>query len=137
MTASYSTAATSKGTLSCFIVEDSPVICSNLVETLDELVNLRLLGTAEEEKQAIDWLNTNSDACDLMIIDIFLKSGTGLEVLKKARSALPNAALVVLTNYATADMRKRCLLSGADRVFDKSAELDELLDYCSEVAAHH
>lgn len=137
MTAALTSTTTSKGTLRCFIVEDSPVICSNLVDTLDELVDLQLMGTAEEESQAIEWLNGNVDPCDLMIIDIFLKSGTGLEVLKRARSALPNAALVVLTNYATADMRKRCLLSGADRVFDKSAELDELLDYCSEVASRH
>ncbi|GAA6140581.1 hypothetical protein NBRC116584_03990 [Hydrogenophaga sp. 5NK40-0174] len=110
------------------------MICSNLVETLHELVELDLLGTAESEEEAVTWLLKAPSTCNLMIIDVFLKSGTGIEVLRQARQKLPKAALVVLTNYATADMRKRCLKMGADRVFDKSAELEELLEYCEEVA---
>jgi DNA-binding NarL/FixJ family response regulator len=42
---------------------------------------------------------------------------------------------VVLTNFATPDMRRRCLQLGADRVFDKSAELEELLIYCESMVA--
>lgn len=124
----------SAGVLHCFIVEDSPVICSNLVDTLDEIVELDLLGTAESEQEAVSWLAQAPESCNLMIIDVFLKSGTGIEVLRQAREKLPKASLVVLTNYATADMRKRCLKLGADRVFDKSAELEELLEYCEDVA---
>ncbi len=41
---------------------------------------------------------------------------------------------MVLTNYATPDMRRRCAQLGADRVFDKSAELEELLAYCATLA---
>ena len=36
----------------------------------------------------------------------------------------------MLTNCATAEMRKKCLALGADCVFDKSNELDELIQYC-------
>jgi len=36
----------------------------------------------------------------------------------------------VLSNYASADVRRRCLALGADRVFDKSAQIDDLLSYC-------
>jgi DNA-binding NarL/FixJ family response regulator len=42
---------------------------------------------------------------------------------------------VVLTNFASADIRRRCQQLGADRVFDKSTELDELLAYCRQLAA--
>ena len=38
--------------------------------------------------------------------------------------------MVVLSNYATTDMRKRCSQLGADAVFDKSNEIDALIDYC-------
>jgi DNA-binding NarL/FixJ family response regulator len=38
--------------------------------------------------------------------------------------------VVVLTNYATADIRQRSLALGADAVFDKSNELDEFFAYC-------
>ncbi len=120
--------------LRCFVVEDSPLIRQNLIATLEEMLDLRIVGYAEDERSAVAWLQ-GGEAVDLMIIDIFLKSGTGLEVLRQARAAQPNAHLVVLTNYATADMRRRCAQLGADRVFDKSAELEELLAYCEQLAA--
>ena len=119
--------------LRCFVVEDSAVIRQNLVATLEELLDVEVVGSAEDERGAIDWLQRGGD-CNLMIIDIFLRSGTGLEVLRRARIDRPEAHLVVLTNYATADIRRRCAQLGADRVFDKSAELDELLAYCAELA---
>ncbi len=65
-----------------------------------------------------------------MIIDSFLKGGSGLGVLRAA-TALPNGAkLVVLSNYAAPDMRRKCLELGADRVFDKSNEIDAMILYC-------
>jgi DNA-binding NarL/FixJ family response regulator len=39
--------------------------------------------------------------------------------------------VVVLSNYATPDIRIRCAQLGADAVFDKSNEIDALVDYCS------
>jgi len=43
--------------------------------------------------------------------------------------------MVVLSNYATPDMRRKCLELGADRVFDKSNEIDALIQYCGRLAA--
>lgn len=106
------------------------MIRENLVAALEEMLGLTVLGSAEDEPGAVQWMKTDCPDCDLMIIDIFLKSGTGLNVLKLARALRPASKLIVLTNYATADMRRRCLQLGADKVFDKSAELDELVDYC-------
>jgi len=65
-----------------------------------------------------------------VIIDIFLRSGSGLGVIAAARRKRPDAALVVLSNYATDEMHARCLASGADRVFDKSRDIDQLVAYC-------
>ena len=120
--------------LSCFIVEDSPVIRQNLIATLEEMLPVRVVGTAEDEQTALGWMRGPQARCDLMVIDIFLKSGTGLEVLRQAATLCPDARRVVLTNYATPDMRRRCAQLGADRVFDKSAELEELLAYCAALA---
>ena len=121
--------------LRCFIVEDSPIIRQNLIATLEEMLPVRVVGTAEDERAAVAWMQSPGAYCDLMIIDIFLKAGTGLEVLRQAPALRPEARLVVLTNYATPDMRRRCAQLGAHRVFDKSAELEELLAYCAKLAA--
>lgn len=119
--------------LTCFLVEDSPVIRQNLIATLEEMLAVHVIGTAADEPSARQWMLSADQPCDLMIIDIFLRSGTGLAVLAEARLRIPHAKFVVLSNYATSDMRRRCLELGADRVFDKSSELEELLAYCEEL----
>ncbi|MBO9687854.1 response regulator [Roseateles chitosanitabidus] len=135
MSSPDSSTATSSGPLSCFLVEDSALIRENLVATLQEMLTLEVVGQAEDEAGALRWLHDEAIPCDLVIIDIFLKRGTGLSLLPKARLLQPEAKLVVLSNYATVDMRRRCLALGADRVFDKSGELDELIAYCLDVAS--
>ena len=118
--------------LKAFIVEDSPVIRENLVAALEEMAPIEVVGTAEDEAGAIGWLTGADNRCDLVVVDIFLKSGSGLGVLKAA-ATLP-MKLVVLSNYATPDMRRKCLELGADRVFDKSNEIDALILYCCRLA---
>jgi DNA-binding NarL/FixJ family response regulator len=118
--------------LTAFIVEDSPVIRENLVAALEEMAPIQVVGTAEDESSAVDWLAAH--ACDLAIVDIFLKSGSGLGVLRTAALSTKPIKLVVLSNYATPDMRRKCLEMGADRVFDKSNEIDALILYCCRLA---
>ena len=121
--------------LKTYIVEDSPVIRESLIATLEELVPVDVVGTAEDELSAIHWLAQSQNKCDLVIVDIFLKSGSGLGVLRAAKDAPHHYSMVVLSNYATKDMRRKCMELGADRVFDKSNEIDALILYCERLAA--
>jgi len=121
--------------LRCFIVEDSPIILRNLIDTLEQVLPLQVVGTAADEDSASNWIRNNPSACDLMIIDVFLKSGIGLNVLVTALRHAPQVHKVVLTNYATDAIRQRCLKLDADRVFDKSSELEDLITYCSDLAS--
>ncbi len=120
--------------LKAFIVEDSPVIRENLVAALEEMAPIRVVGNAEDEASAVVWLSRPENRCDLVVVDIFLKSGSGLGVLKAASTLPAPTKLVVLSNYATPDMRRKCLELGADRVFDKSNEIDALILYCCRLA---
>jgi DNA-binding NarL/FixJ family response regulator len=121
--------------LKTYIVEDSQVIRDDLIATLEELGPVEVVGTAEDESTAVQWLTRPSSRFDLVIVDIFLKGGSGLGVLRAA-SALPQRRnVVVLSNYATQDIRRKCLELGADRVFDKSNEIEALIVYCGRLAA--
>lgn len=121
--------------LTAFIVEDSPVILENLVSTLQELAEIDVVGTSADESTAVRWLeNDPAHGADLIIVDVFLRSGSGLGVLQAASRLGVKGRRVVLTNYATADMRRRCQALGADRVFDKSHELDDLISYCIDLS---
>jgi DNA-binding NarL/FixJ family response regulator len=121
--------------LKTYIVEDSPLIRANLIATLEELAAVAVVGSAEDEATALEWLGKAEQAVDLIIVDIFLKAGSGLGVLRYATGLPRSAKLVVLTNYATLDMRRQCLALGADKVFDKSTELDALIEYCGRLGS--
>ena len=121
--------------LRTFIVEDSPVIRENLIATLEEMTPVQVVGSAEDEGGAKRWLDDPAHECELVIVDVVLRSGSGLGALRAAaqQAAPPQRRFVVLTNYATADMRERCQSLGADRVFDKSSELEDLIAFCVDM----
>jgi DNA-binding NarL/FixJ family response regulator len=121
--------------LKTYLVENSPVIREDLIATLEELALVTVVGTAADESSALQWLSDARHAADLVIVDIFLNSGSGLGLLRKmgaCRATGPK--LVVLSNFATPDIRRRCLDLGADAVFDKSHDIDPLLLYCRRLA---
>ena len=137
--------------LCTFIVEDSAVIRDRLIATLEDILPIKVVGTADSERAAVAWLNESGNNCDLLILDIFLRQGTGLGVLQylaakaaKAAKAVQTASsapaestrpkIVVLTNYATAAVRARCLALGADVVFDKSQDIEALLAFCANLS---
>jgi len=121
-------------TLDVFVVEDNLLVLESLVAALEELAPVHVVGSAADESVAVDWLAAGGERCDLVIVDIFLRTGSGLGVIAAARRRRPGAALVVLSNYATDEMRSRCLAGGADRVFDKSRDIDQLVAYCVALA---
>lgn len=115
-------------TFRAYIVEDSSTIRDNLIETLKELAQVEPVGATESEHEAKRWLAAND--WDLAIIDLFLREGSGMNVLDACRARRPNQKVVVLSNHASRDVRWRCAQLGADAMFDKSTELEKLVDYC-------
>jgi len=122
--------------LRTFIVEDSPVILDNLISVLEAMSPVRVVGHAADEWTALDRIADHQDELDLVIVDIFLRTGSGLGVLRGALQANVPAPRVVLSNCATVDMRAQCMALGATRVFDKSNDLADLLAFCSRLAAN-
>ncbi|RZJ27157.1 MAG: response regulator transcription factor [Haliea sp.] len=114
-----------------YIVEDNDLIRDNLVETLTELAGVQTIGYSSTEAGACDWLDHHPGDWDLLVIDLFLEQGTGLGVLRRCLQRAAVQKVVVLSNYATDEMRSRCLACGADAIFDKSTELDLFIDFCS------
>jgi len=124
-----------------YLIEDNPVIRENLLATLKELASIEPVGIAETEEEAATWLRSQDGHWDLAIVDLFLREGNGLNVLAALSDREPHQKMVVFSNHATNEVRRRCEQLGADAVFDKSTEIDALLDYCelqrSQVESTH
>jgi DNA-binding NarL/FixJ family response regulator len=121
--------------LRTYIIEDSATIRENLIATLEELAEVESVGIAETEHEGTDWLTQNATQWDVAILDLFLRQGSGLGVLSACSKRLSHQKIVVLSNYATPDVRTRCAQLGVDAVFDKSNEIDALVDYCVHLSA--
>ena len=113
-----------------YIVDDSATVRDALSSTLEELAQVQTVGTAETEQEGARWLAENDDKWDLAIVDLFLREGTGLQVLYACRYRHPHQKIVVLSNHSSPAVRWKCVQLGADAVFDKSTELEKLVDFC-------
>ena len=91
---------------------------------------MKSVGFSETENHGAQWLQDHRDQWDVVIVDLFLKQGSGLGVIEACRNRDPQQRVIVLTNYATPDIRNRCYHLGADAVFDKSTDIDSLIDFC-------
>ena len=80
------------------------------------------------------WFAGGKRRCDVVIIDLLLRAGSGWGVLSGLAQLPSPPARIVLTNYPTADVRARCTALGVD-LFDKSTEIDELFTWFAEQSA--
>ena len=93
-----------------------------MLKALSAIEVIQVVDTAND---AVDWLSRNQ--CDVALIDISLRQGSGLQVLEYLLQH-PEAVrhVVVVTNNSNALMRQRCQRLGATVLFDKGQELDGL-----------
>ena len=118
------------------LVDDSERIRARLAETLAEIPNVSIAFAADTEGEAIRLLA--SEPWDALILDLQLRVGTGLGVLKAMKGMLgrePRTA-IVLTNYGFSQYRDRALALGAKHFFDKSRDLDAMRRVLFELAAN-
>jgi len=113
------------------LVEDNPTIRDSLIPAMAELSDLTVVATADTAATAVLALTQHPD-WQLAVVDLFLKQGSGLTVVRACQQRDGHQHVLVLTNFATPDMRKRCLDLGADAVFDKSTELESFFARCNE-----
>jgi DNA-binding NarL/FixJ family response regulator len=115
-----------------YLVEDNRTIRDNLIPALEELTGAEVVGFAETEVEAVRWLASHGGVdWELLIVDLFLREGSGLGVLRGCRQRGGRQHAVVLSNFVNADIRARCMALGADAVFDKSRDLDNFFEYCT------
>ena len=130
----HSLSAASK--LRVIIVEDSAIIRARLAESLGEMPNVEIVGQVETEAEALALLK--EARWDAAVLDLQLKQGTGLGVLKSlAHGARPaNTKIIVFTNYAFPQYRDRSLSLGADYFFDKAREFHRVREVLNQLAGN-
>jgi two-component system OmpR family response regulator len=121
-------------TLRVIIVEDSALIRARLSESLAEIANVEIVDQVETEAAALAAMRQSG--WDAAVLDLQLKQGTGLGLLKALAQGArpPNTKIIVFTNYAFPQYRDRSLALGADYFFDKAREFHRVREVLQELA---
>ncbi|HEY7945046.1 MAG: response regulator transcription factor [Burkholderiales bacterium] len=116
-----------KPELRVFVVEDSELIRKRIIENVRSMGGFDVVGFAESEEEAVEAINRLRP--DVVVTDIRLKHGNGIEVVRQIRAEglTPQPKIFVLTNFAYPEYQAQCSLAGADAFFDKSSEYDSFL----------
>lgn len=104
-----------------FIADGSRFGLKRLLNLLDGIEHFELVGYAADAYGAI--VSIRSVKPDLLILDLELRSGNGLTVLKSVKEDLPQTVVIVATNSTNEQYRTRCKELGADYFIDKSTEV--------------
>jgi CheY-like chemotaxis protein len=120
--------------LRVFVVEDSELIRTRIIENVRSMGRFEVVGFAESENEAI--ASITSLRPDIVVTDIQLKAGSGIEVVRQVRAHpyTPRPRIYVLTNYAFPEYKRQCSVAGADEFFDKSSEYDRFLSLMQAAA---
>ena len=106
-----------------FLVDDSEPIRSRVARMLGDQA-ISVVGHGATPQASIDGILALQP--DVVVLDIQLQGGTGLDVLRAVRLQAPQIPFIVLSNNAGPAYRKLYRMEGAVRFLDKSADFDQL-----------
>jgi two-component system response regulator DevR len=114
-----------------FVVEDSEPIRARLLSMLGAMSRLEVVGYADTAPDAIAAILAARP--DVVVLDIKLKAGSGIEVLQAIKRSLRDVAVIMLTNHATEAYREKCLQAGAEHFLDKTNEFEQLVPIINQL----
>ena len=117
--------------MTVLIADDSQVVTERLRAMLSELGGVELAGHAGTVPEALHAVRSLRP--DVVILDLHMPGGRGMDVLKTIRREQPGSAVVVLTNHSYSQYRKRCLENGARSLLDKSTEFHNVAAVLAEL----
>jgi DNA-binding NarL/FixJ family response regulator len=109
-----------------FIADDSAAVVERLITMLSELPQVEIIGHAQDAREAIK--ATRQLNPDVVILDIRMPGGSGIDVLKDIKSNKPTPVVIMLTNYPYPQYRKVCMALGANFFCDKSTEFEKVTE---------
>jgi DNA-binding NarL/FixJ family response regulator len=114
-----------------FLVDDSSMVRERLVSLISELPGVTIIGQAAAAPAAISEIGRLKP--DVVILDISIPGGNGMHVLAAIKAETPAPVVIMLTNFAHEQYRRRCFQLKADYFFDKSREFEKVLEVLQEI----
>ena len=118
--------------LRVLITDDSPALRELLRDAMGEVDGVDVVGEAGDGRAALREVQRSRP--DVLVLDLSMPGMGGVETLVELQQVPDRPRVIVLTNHADDVYREACLTVGADHFFDKSAEIDCVLDVLRALA---
>jgi DNA-binding NarL/FixJ family response regulator len=112
------------------IIDESALVRERIRQLLSGVQGLEVTAEAQRTERGVALAKRLRP--DVVIVDVHLRAGRGIELLREMKRARPTPRIIVLTNEAYPEIRNRCLAAGADYFFDKSTEYEQMVNVLSE-----
>ena len=108
------------------IVDDHPVFRQGLVQILNEEGNMNVKSEASNVKELFKAIG--KDSFDLVVLDITMPDGNGLEALKRIKKIKPSLPVLVLSVHSEEEYAIRVLKTGGSGYLTKESAPEELVN---------
>lgn len=115
------------------IVDDHPALCEGLGHRISAQPDLSVCGQAADVDEALAKIRQVQP--DVVIVDIALKTGDGLELIKAIKTHHKRIRAMVHSMYEESLYADRCLHAGAMGYVNKEADPDEVIKALREILA--
>ncbi len=114
------------------VVDDHEVVRQGLVALLDRRTGFQVVAEAGTAAEALEQARRFQP--DLVVMDVRLPDGSGIEACREIRSELPNTRVVMLTSYPDEDAVLAAIVAGASGYLLKQVRARDLVAALETVA---
>lgn len=120
----FTPAGVSVGKMKIFIADVAARFRDQLIELLGEIESVEVVGQAGDVQTALALIHSLRP--DVVMLDIHLSDGSGLELLRNLRREDKTTVAIMMTNQESHPYRQACVRAGADFLFDKADGVTEV-----------
>ena len=119
--------------LKVFLVDDHELVRRGVADLLDEEPDLMVIGQASSVSEALARVPATNP--DVVVLDVRLPDGNGVELCRELRSRLPELNCLMLTSYTDEEAMMDAILAGAGGYVIKDIKGMELVSAVRTVAS--
>ena len=115
------------------IVDDEPLICWSITETLASCGDI--VTDAKNGEEALCAMSNTGDPIDVVLLDYSLPDAQDLTLLATLRRVSPRTRMILMSVHYTDEMATAALALGATRVVSKPINMDDIPSLVHGVAS--
>jgi len=107
------------------IADDHPIVRKGLKDIIEEIPDMAVGGEASNGQEALEKVRKGD--FDIVVLDISMPGGNGLDILKQLKDEKPELSVLVLSMYPEEQYAVRVLRAGASGYLTKESAPEELI----------